>query len=201
MGCRKAMLHATRLCCGCRAVKIFDVVETPLEGWSGDPPARVITDGFTRPFEPAVPSLYFHELTAYIAEYIQVAAVLHAFKVLSSAPSTSAADRPVPLKDSGKDPFNLFRGWSHFLHFCQLDTPTPSLCVLFPQWEERVMTNLERRWLFLLHRWVFGQRQLMHQPFLRVGDTTSVAETIWMGVYRGKMRALFPCLCRWNAII
>ncbi|PWU83153.1 hypothetical protein C4B63_377g8 [Trypanosoma cruzi] len=101
MGCRKAMPYATRLCCGCRAVKIFDVVETPLEGWSGDPPARVITDGFTRPLEPAVPSLYFHELTAYIAEYIKVAAVLHAFKVLSSAPSTSAADRPVPLKDLG----------------------------------------------------------------------------------------------------
>ncbi|KAF8287195.1 hypothetical protein TcBrA4_0011150 [Trypanosoma cruzi] len=77
MGCRKAMLHATRLRCGCRAVKIFDVVETPLEGGGGDPPARVITDGFTRPFEPAVPSLYFHELTAYIAEYIQAAAVLH----------------------------------------------------------------------------------------------------------------------------
>ncbi|RNE95579.1 hypothetical protein TcG_13345, partial [Trypanosoma cruzi] len=103
MGCCKAMLYATRLCCGCRAVEIFDVFEVPLEGGSDDPPARVITDGFTRPFEPAVPSLYFHELTAYIAEYIQVAAVLHAFKVLSSAPSTSAADRPVSLKDSGEE--------------------------------------------------------------------------------------------------
>ncbi|PWU93372.1 hypothetical protein C3747_298g27 [Trypanosoma cruzi] len=101
MGCCKAMHYATRLCCGCRAVEIFDVVEVPLEGGGGDPPARVITDGFTRPFEPAVPSLYFHELAADIAEYIQVAAVLHTFKVLSSAPSTSAAERPVPLKDSG----------------------------------------------------------------------------------------------------
>ncbi|RNF10438.1 hypothetical protein TcG_09423 [Trypanosoma cruzi] len=32
MGCCKAILYATRLCCGCHAVKIFDVVETPLEG-------------------------------------------------------------------------------------------------------------------------------------------------------------------------
>ncbi|PWU88853.1 hypothetical protein C3747_418g19 [Trypanosoma cruzi] len=101
MGCCKAMHYATRLCCGCHAVEIFDVVEVPLEGGGGDPPARVITDGFTRPFEPAVPSLYFHELAADIAEYIQVAAVLHTFKVLSSAPSTSAAERPVPLEDSG----------------------------------------------------------------------------------------------------
>ncbi|PWV13662.1 hypothetical protein C3747_42g129 [Trypanosoma cruzi] len=152
MGCCKALLYATRLCCGCRAVEIFDVVETPLEGGGGDPPARVITDGFTRSFEFAVPLLYFHGLTANIAEYIQVAAVLHTFKVLSSAPSTSAAERPVSLKDSGGGSFNLFRGWSQFLHFCQLDTPTPSLCILFPQWEERVMTNLERRWHFLLHR-------------------------------------------------
>ncbi|PWV03734.1 hypothetical protein C3747_170g68 [Trypanosoma cruzi] len=152
MGCCKAMHYAMRLCGGCRAVEIFDVVEKPFEGWSGDPPARVITDGFTRPFEFAVPSLYFHELAADIAEYIQVAAVLHTFKVLSSAPSTAAADRPVSLKDSGEDPSNLFCGWSRFLHFCWLDTPTPSLCVLFPQWEETVMTNLERRWLFLFHR-------------------------------------------------
>ncbi|EKG02447.1 hypothetical protein TCSYLVIO_006523 [Trypanosoma cruzi] len=152
MGCCKAMPYATRLCCGCHAVEIFDVVETPLEGWSGDPPARVITDGFTRPFEFAVPLLYCYGPTADIAEYIQAAAVLHTFKVLSPAPSTSAADRPVPLKDLGEDPFNLFYGWSQFLHFCQLDMPTPSLCILFPQWEERVMTNLERRWHFLLHR-------------------------------------------------
>ncbi|PWV20626.1 hypothetical protein C3747_5g833 [Trypanosoma cruzi] len=101
MGCCKAMLCATRLCCGCHAVEIFDVVEVPPEGGGGDPPARVITDGFTRPFEPAVPSLYFYELAADIAEYIQVATVLHTFKVLSSAPSTSAFDRPVPLKDLG----------------------------------------------------------------------------------------------------
>ncbi|EKG08500.1 hypothetical protein TCSYLVIO_000352, partial [Trypanosoma cruzi] len=101
MGCCKAIPYATRLCCGCHAVEIFDVVETPLEGGGGDPPARVIVDGFTRPFEFAVSSLYVYELTAYIAEYIQVAAVLHAFKVLSSAPSTAAADRPVPLKDLG----------------------------------------------------------------------------------------------------
>ncbi|RNE95796.1 hypothetical protein TcG_13244 [Trypanosoma cruzi] len=101
MWCCKAMLYATRLCYGCRAVEIFDVVEVPLEGGGGDPPARVILDGFTRPFELSISSLYFHELTAYIAEYIQVSAVLHAFKVLSSAPSTSAAERPVPLKDSG----------------------------------------------------------------------------------------------------
>ncbi|PWV04452.1 hypothetical protein C3747_151g57 [Trypanosoma cruzi] len=32
MGCCKAIHYATRLCCGCRAVKIFDVVEVPLEG-------------------------------------------------------------------------------------------------------------------------------------------------------------------------
>ncbi|PWV08880.1 hypothetical protein C3747_85g81 [Trypanosoma cruzi] len=101
MGCYKAILYATRFCCGCHAVEIFDVVEVPLEGGGGDPPARVIIDRFTRPFEFAVPSLYVHELTADIAEYIQAAAVLHAFKVLSSAPSTSAADRPVSLKDSG----------------------------------------------------------------------------------------------------
>ncbi|PWV20678.1 hypothetical protein C3747_5g725 [Trypanosoma cruzi] len=101
MGCCKAMLCATRLCCGCHAVEVFDVVEVPLEGGGGDPPARVITDGFTRPFEFAVPSLYGHELAADIAEYIQVATVLHTFKVLSSAPSTSAADRPVSLKDLG----------------------------------------------------------------------------------------------------
>ncbi|RNC32683.1 hypothetical protein TcCL_Unassigned04683, partial [Trypanosoma cruzi] len=101
MGCCKAMHYATRLCCGCRAVEIFDFFEKPLEGWGGDPPAQVITDRFTRPFEFAISSLYFHELTADIAEYIQVAAVLHTFKVLSSAPSTSAVDRPVPLKDSG----------------------------------------------------------------------------------------------------
>ncbi|RNC56461.1 hypothetical protein TcCL_ESM05972 [Trypanosoma cruzi] len=31
----------------------------------------------------------------------------------------------------------------------------------------------------------------MHQPFLRVGDTNSVAEAIWMGVHRGKIRAFF----------
>ncbi|PWV17083.1 hypothetical protein C3747_20g276 [Trypanosoma cruzi] len=102
MGCCKAVLYATRLCCGCHVVEIFDVVEVPLEGGGGDPPARVITDRFTRPFEFAVPSLYFHELTADIAEYIQVAAVLHTFKVLSSAPSTSAADRPVSLKGFGR---------------------------------------------------------------------------------------------------
>ncbi|PWV17915.1 hypothetical protein C3747_15g477 [Trypanosoma cruzi] len=70
MGCCKAMHYATRLCCGCHAVEIFDVVEVPLDGWSGDPPARVITDGFTRPFEFSVSSLYVHELTADIAEYI-----------------------------------------------------------------------------------------------------------------------------------
>ncbi|RNC34655.1 hypothetical protein TcCL_Unassigned02540 [Trypanosoma cruzi] len=152
MGCCKAILYATRLCGGCHAVEIFDVVEKPLEGGGGGPPARVIVDGFTRPFEFAIPYLYFHELTADIAEYIQVAAVLHTFNVLSSAPSTAAADRPVSLKDSGGGSFNLFRGWSQFLHFCQLDMPTPSLCVPFPQWEERVMTDLERQWHFSLHR-------------------------------------------------
>ncbi|KAF5220871.1 hypothetical protein C3747_107g24 [Trypanosoma cruzi] len=101
MGCCKVLLYATRLFGWCHAVEIFDVVEVPLEGGSGDSPARVITDRFTRPFEFAVPSLYVHELTADIAEYIQVAAVLHTFKVLSSAPLTSAAVRPVSLKDSG----------------------------------------------------------------------------------------------------
>ncbi|RNE99451.1 hypothetical protein TcG_11951 [Trypanosoma cruzi] len=101
MGCCKTMLYATRLCCGCHAVEIFDVVEVPLEGWGGDPPARVIVEGFTRPFEFAVSFLYCYGPTADIAEYIQVAAVLHTFKVFSSAPLTSAADRPVSLKDSG----------------------------------------------------------------------------------------------------
>ncbi|RNC36849.1 putative leucine-rich repeat protein [Trypanosoma cruzi] len=101
MGCCKAVLYATRLCGGCHAVEIFDVVEVPLEGGGGDPPARVIIDRFTRPFEPAVSLLYGHELTADIAEYIQVAAVLHAFKVLSSAPLNSAAVRPVSLNNSG----------------------------------------------------------------------------------------------------
>ncbi|PWV20802.1 hypothetical protein C3747_5g453 [Trypanosoma cruzi] len=101
MGCCKAIHYVTRLCCGCRAVEVFDVFEVPLEGWSGDPPARVIFDGFTRPFEFSVSLLYFYELTADIAEYIQVAAVLRTFKVLSSAPSTAAVERPVPLKDSG----------------------------------------------------------------------------------------------------
>ncbi|KAF5226011.1 hypothetical protein ECC02_000942 [Trypanosoma cruzi] len=101
VGCCKAILYATRLCGGSHAVEIFDVVEVPLEGGGGDPPARVITDRFTRPFEFAVPSLYFNELTADIAEYIQVAAVPHTFNVLSSAPSTSAVDRPVSLKNLG----------------------------------------------------------------------------------------------------
>ncbi|RNC38470.1 hypothetical protein TcCL_NonESM12274 [Trypanosoma cruzi] len=32
MGCCKAILYATRLCCGCHAVEIFDVIEVPLEG-------------------------------------------------------------------------------------------------------------------------------------------------------------------------
>ncbi|PWV01776.1 hypothetical protein C4B63_3g1139 [Trypanosoma cruzi] len=64
MGCCKTMLYATRLCCGCHAVEIFDVVEVPLEGWGGDPPARVITDGFTRPFEFAVSFLYCYGPTA-----------------------------------------------------------------------------------------------------------------------------------------
>ncbi|RNC51939.1 putative leucine-rich repeat protein [Trypanosoma cruzi] len=82
-------------------MEIFDVTNVPLEGGSGDPPARVVTDGFTRPFELAVPLLYVHGLTADIAEYIQAAAVLHAFKVLSSAPLTSAADRLASLKDLG----------------------------------------------------------------------------------------------------
>ncbi|RNC54329.1 hypothetical protein TcCL_ESM08259 [Trypanosoma cruzi] len=101
VGCCKAILCATRLCGGSHAVEIFDVVEVPLEGGGGDPPARVITDRFTRPFEFSVPSLYFNELTADIAEYIQVAAVPHTFNVFSSAPSTSAVDRPVSLKDLG----------------------------------------------------------------------------------------------------
>ncbi|KAF8284566.1 hypothetical protein TcYC6_0004670 [Trypanosoma cruzi] len=101
MGCCKAVVYATRLCGGCHAVEIFDVVEVPLEGGGGDPPARVITDRFTRPFEFSVPSLYFNELTADIAEYIQAAAVLHALKVLSSAPSTLAVDRPASLKNLG----------------------------------------------------------------------------------------------------
>ncbi|RNC40364.1 hypothetical protein TcCL_NonESM10163 [Trypanosoma cruzi] len=32
IGCCKAMHYATRLCCGCHAVEIFDVFEVPLEG-------------------------------------------------------------------------------------------------------------------------------------------------------------------------
>ncbi|RNC40350.1 putative leucine-rich repeat protein, partial [Trypanosoma cruzi] len=123
-----------------------------LEGGGGDPPARVITDGFTRPFEFAVPLLYFHGLTADIAEYIQAAAVLHAFKVLSSAPLASAADRPVSLKVSG----------GGFVQFVPRLESLPSflsarhahtVTLLFSlQWEERVMTEFERQWLFLFHR-------------------------------------------------
>ncbi|PWV22138.1 hypothetical protein C3747_1g550 [Trypanosoma cruzi] len=64
MGCCKAILYATRLCCGCHAVETFDFVEVPLEGWGGDPPARVIVDGLIRPFEFAVSSFYLYELTA-----------------------------------------------------------------------------------------------------------------------------------------
>ncbi|EKF30978.1 hypothetical protein MOQ_005192 [Trypanosoma cruzi marinkellei] len=101
MGCCKAILYTTRLWFGCHAVEIFDVVEARLEDGSGDPPARVIIDGFTRRFDLVVSSLCGDELTADIAEYIQVAAVLHTFKVLSSAQLTSAADRPVSLKDLG----------------------------------------------------------------------------------------------------
>ncbi|KAF5216476.1 hypothetical protein ECC02_010765 [Trypanosoma cruzi] len=202
MGCCRAILCVTRLCCGCHAVEIFDVVEVPLEGGGGDPPARVITDRFTRPFEFAVPSLYFHELTANIAEYIQAAAVLHTFKVLSSAPLNSAVDRSVSLKDSGEDPFNLFHGWSRFFHFSRIDTPTPSLCVLFLQWGEWVMTNLERQWLFLFQLPEIGQRQLMRQPFLRVSDTNSVAEKICMGVH-GATSALYSVLVpvEWNDLV
>ncbi|RNC39374.1 putative leucine-rich repeat protein, partial [Trypanosoma cruzi] len=92
------VLQGTTLC---NAVEIFNFIEVPPEGGSGDSPARVIVDGLTRPFELAVSLLCVHGLTADIAEYIQVAAVLHTFNVLSSAPSTSAADRPVSLKDSG----------------------------------------------------------------------------------------------------
>ncbi|PWV09822.1 hypothetical protein C3747_74g174 [Trypanosoma cruzi] len=201
MGCCKAILCATRLCGGCHAVEVFDVIEVPLDGWSGDLPAQVIIDGFTRPFELAVSLLYFYELTADIAEYIQVAAVLHTFKVLSSAPSTAAADRPVSLKDLGG-------GFVQFVPRPELLLPflsarhAHSVNLLFSlQWEEWVMTNLGRRWHFLLHRWVIGQRRSMHQSFLRVGDRHSVAEKIWMGVHRDKIRALFPCLCRWNAMI
>ncbi|RNC33897.1 hypothetical protein TcCL_Unassigned03365, partial [Trypanosoma cruzi] len=95
----KVILYATRLCCGCRAVEIFDVVEVPLEGGSGDPPAQVIIDRFIRPFEFAISPLYGHELAADISGDIQVATVLHTFKVFSSAPLTAAGDRPVPLED------------------------------------------------------------------------------------------------------
>ncbi|PWU98264.1 hypothetical protein C3747_231g4 [Trypanosoma cruzi] len=152
MGCCKAVLYATRLCCGCHAVEIFDFVEVPLEGGGGDPPARVIVDRFTRPFEPAVSLLYVYELTADIAEYIQVAAVLHTFKVLSSAPLNSAAVRPVSLNNSGG-------GFVQFVP--RLESLLPllsarhahSVNLLFSlQWEERVTKNLERQWLFLFHR-------------------------------------------------
>ncbi|KAF8297467.1 hypothetical protein TcYC6_0078460 [Trypanosoma cruzi] len=84
MGCYKAIHCATRW-------KYLTSLRC-LGGRGGDPPARLTVDGFRRPFEPAVSLLYVHGLTADIAEYIQVAAVLHAFKVLSSAPSTSAVD-------------------------------------------------------------------------------------------------------------
>ncbi|EKG06186.1 hypothetical protein TCSYLVIO_002724 [Trypanosoma cruzi] len=117
MGCCKAILYATRLCGGCHAVEIFDVIEAPLEGGSGDLPAQVIIDRFIRPFEFAISSLYGHELTADISEDIQVATVLHTFKVFSSAPLTAAVDRPVPLKDLGGGFVQLFPRLESLLPF------------------------------------------------------------------------------------
>ncbi|EKF30832.1 hypothetical protein MOQ_005344 [Trypanosoma cruzi marinkellei] len=200
MGCFRAILYATRLCGGCHAVEIFDVIEVPLEGGSGDPPARVITGRLTRPFDLVVSSVYGPELTADIAEYIQVAAVLHTFKVLSSAPSASAADRPVSLKDLGGGFVKYFPRLEPLPPFLSARHAHTATLLFFPQWEERVTTNLERQWLFLFHLWGIGQRQLMHQSFLWVGDGNSVAEAIWTEVHRGKICALFPCVCRWNAI-
>ncbi|EKF32171.1 hypothetical protein MOQ_003984 [Trypanosoma cruzi marinkellei] len=201
MGCCKAILYATRLCGGCHAVEIFDFVEVPLEGGSGDPPARVIIDGLTRPFESAVPSLYGPELTADAAEYIQVAAVLHTFKVLSSVPLNSAVDRPVSLKGLGGGFVKYFPRLEPLPPFLSARHAHTATLLFFPQWEERVTTNLERQWLLLFYCWGIGQRQLTTQPFLRVGERNSVAGTIWTEVHKDKIRALFPCLCRWNAMI
>ncbi|RNC32702.1 hypothetical protein TcCL_Unassigned04659 [Trypanosoma cruzi] len=152
MGCCKAILCATRLCCGCHAVEVFDVFEVPLEGGSGDPPARVIFDGFTRPFEFAVSLLYFYELTADIAEDIQVAAVLHAFKVLSSAPSISAVDRPVSLKDSGGGFVQFVSRLESLPSFLSAKHVHTITLRSLPSMGEWVRTNLERQWLFLFHR-------------------------------------------------
>ncbi|EKF28307.1 leucine-rich repeat protein, putative [Trypanosoma cruzi marinkellei] len=201
VGCCRAILYATRFVGGCHAVEIFDVVEARLEGGSGDPPARVIIDGLTRPLDLVVSSLYGPELTADAAEYIQVAAVLHTFKVLSSVPLNSAADRPVSLKDLGGGFVQFVPRLKSLFSFLSARHAHTVTLLFFLQWEERVTTNLERQWLLLFHCWGIGQRQLMRQPFLRVGDRHSVAGTIWMEVHRGKISALFPCLCRWNATI
>ncbi|RNC39289.1 putative leucine-rich repeat protein, partial [Trypanosoma cruzi] len=107
---------------------------------------------FTRPFGLAVSLLCVHGLTADIAEYIQAAAVLHAFKVLSSAPSTSAADRPVSLKVSGGGSVQFVLRLESIPPFLPArHAHTVTLLFSF-QWEERVVTSLERQWLFLFHR-------------------------------------------------
>ncbi|RNC54045.1 hypothetical protein TcCL_ESM08555 [Trypanosoma cruzi] len=54
----------------------------------------------------------------------------------------------------------------------------------------------------LFHRRGIGQRQLMRQPFLRVGDANSVAEKICMGVH-GAKSALYSVLMpvEWNDLV
>ncbi|RNC39288.1 hypothetical protein TcCL_NonESM11382 [Trypanosoma cruzi] len=44
----------------------------------------------------------------------------------------------------------------------------------------------------------------MHQPFLRVGDRHSVAETIWMGVHGQNLRfipVLMPTECKYLSLL
>ncbi|ESL08486.1 hypothetical protein TRSC58_03811 [Trypanosoma rangeli SC58] len=96
---REAILYSTRVFGEGHVVEIFDVIEAPSESGDSGLSAQVIIYRFIRPFEYAVSSLYQPSLTADISEDIQVATVLHTFKVLSSPPLTSAVDRPVPLNE------------------------------------------------------------------------------------------------------
>ncbi|RNC59178.1 hypothetical protein TcCL_ESM03247 [Trypanosoma cruzi] len=47
MGCCKAVVYATRLCCGCHAVEIFDVIEVPLEGQTVETHATIFSIFFS----------------------------------------------------------------------------------------------------------------------------------------------------------
>ncbi|RNF27208.1 uncharacterized protein Tco025E_00582 [Trypanosoma conorhini] len=99
---REAILYSTRVCGEDHVVEIFDVIAAPSESGDSELSAQLIIYRFIRPFEVALSSLYQHELTADISEDIQVATVLHTFKVFSSASLASAVDSPLPAKELGR---------------------------------------------------------------------------------------------------